>query len=50
MIASDAIVLPATATDDAKAYLRVAGNNEDALIAALLRSAAELCEQSAGRC
>lgn len=49
MIASDAIVLPPEAVDDAKAYLRAGHSEEDALIGGLLRSALELCEQFTGQ-
>jgi uncharacterized phiE125 gp8 family phage protein len=49
MIASDPIVLPQQAVDDAKAYLRAGHGEEDALIGGLLRSAIELCEQFTGQ-
>jgi uncharacterized phiE125 gp8 family phage protein len=49
MIVSEALVLPAAAADEAKAYLRVVLADEDALIARLMTSAAELCEQFAGQ-
>lgn len=35
---------PLVPVDQVKAYLRIAGSEEDALIAGLVRSAAELCE------
>ncbi len=37
------------ATEEAKAFLRVEGSAEDAVIAGLVRSAAELCETFTGR-
>lgn len=49
MIASDAIALPEAATGDAKTYLRVGHDGEDALIAGVLKSAVELCEQFTGQ-
>lgn len=44
MINGTAILLPAAALDEVKAYLRVAGSDEDALIGRLAGAAAELCE------
>lgn len=49
MIASDAIVLPPGARDEAKAYLRMVGSDEDALIDRLIKAAAELAERFTGQ-
>jgi len=48
MVEGDALVPGAAALAEAKAYLRVSGAGEDALIGDLLASAAELCEQFTG--
>ncbi|MFC7499854.1 hypothetical protein ACFQRC_11555 [Enterovirga sp. GCM10030262] len=49
MLNADPIVLPAAASDEAKAYLRIAGAEEDALVARLATVAAELCEHFTGQ-
>jgi uncharacterized phiE125 gp8 family phage protein len=49
MIESDMLALPPAAVGEAKAYLRAVGTDEDPLIARLLGSAAELCEQFTGQ-
>lgn len=49
MLSGAPIILPAEAAADAKAYLRIVGTDEDALVARLLRSAAELCEGFTGQ-
>jgi uncharacterized phiE125 gp8 family phage protein len=49
MLSAEPIALPATATSEAKAYLRIVGTDEDALVARLMRSSAELCERFTGR-
>jgi len=49
MVNGTAVPLPAAALEEAKAYLRVAGSDEDALIGRLARGAAELCEQFTGQ-
>ena len=49
MLNADPIVLPAAASDEAKAYLRIAGAEEDALVARLAIVAAELCEHFTGQ-
>jgi len=43
------MMLPAGAVDEAKAYLRIVGADEDALVARLMRSAGELCERFTGQ-
>lgn len=43
------MVLPASAAEEAKAYLRIVGDAEDALMERLMRSAAELCERFTGQ-
>ena len=48
MIESKALALPPQAAAEAAGFLRAAGAGEEALIAALVRSAAELCEQFTG--
>jgi uncharacterized phiE125 gp8 family phage protein len=48
MIESDALTLPPEAAAEAASFLRAGGAGEEALIAALTRSAAELCEQFTG--
>lgn len=45
MIEGDGILLPAEALAEAKAFLRIGHGGEDALVAGVLRTAAELCEQ-----
>lgn len=47
-IAAPAALLPVTLAE-LKAYLRIATSEEDALLAALVRSAAEACESFVGR-
>jgi uncharacterized phiE125 gp8 family phage protein len=49
MLSAAPMMLPAAATQEAKAYLRIVGTDEDALVARLMRSAAELCEQFTGQ-
>lgn len=49
MIGADPILTGATALAEAKAYLRIAGTEEDPLLERLLGSAAELCEQFTGQ-
>jgi len=49
MIEGDLLVLPPAARDEAKAYLRVVGVDEDPLLDRLLRSAAELGERFTGQ-
>lgn len=48
MLVCDAIVPGAAALDEAKAYLRIAGSGEDALLAGLLVAALERCESYTG--
>jgi uncharacterized phiE125 gp8 family phage protein len=48
MIENDALALPAEAAAEAASFLRAGGAGEEALIAALARSAAELCERFTG--
>lgn len=49
MISGDAVVVPAEALAEAKGFLRIGHDGEDALVAALLGTAAELCEQFTGQ-
>jgi uncharacterized phiE125 gp8 family phage protein len=49
MLSAAPLILPATAVDEAKAYLRIVGADEDMLTARLMRSAAELCEAFTGQ-
>jgi uncharacterized phiE125 gp8 family phage protein len=49
MLTAEPIAPGVAARDEAKAYLRIAGTDEDATIDRLLRAAAELCEQFTGR-
>jgi len=49
MLSGAPIVLPQAAVEEAKAYLRIVGPDEDALVERLMRSAAELCEQFTGQ-
>ena len=49
MLSAAPIALPAAAVEEAKAYLRIVGTDEDPLVARVMRSAAELCEQFTGR-
>ena len=49
MVTGDPIEPGAAALGEAKAYLRIAGNDEDALVERLLAAAAELCEQFTGQ-
>lgn len=49
MLSAGEMVLPAEAVAEAKTYLRVVGADEDALIAAAMRSAALLCEHFTGQ-
>ena len=49
MVTSEPIAPGAPALAEAKAYLRIEGEGEDALVARLLESAAELCERFTGR-
>lgn len=49
MLSAEAMSLPAAALDEAKAYLRIFGSDEDALTARLLLSAATLCESFTGQ-
>jgi uncharacterized phiE125 gp8 family phage protein len=49
MLSAEPIVLPQAAVEEAKTYLRIVGADEDALVARLMRSAAELCEQFTGQ-
>jgi uncharacterized phiE125 gp8 family phage protein len=45
MLKGDPILLPAAASDEAKAYLRIEGEGENALVGRLMTGAAELCER-----
>lgn len=49
MLSPAPIVLPAEASDEAKAFLRIETAGEDALVARLATSAAELCESFTGQ-
>jgi uncharacterized phiE125 gp8 family phage protein len=49
MVTGDPIEPGAAALGEAKAYLRIFGSDEDALVARLLAAAAELCEQFTGQ-
>lgn len=49
MVTGEAIVPGAAALADAKAFLRILGQDEDALIEHLLATAADCCEQFTGR-
>lgn len=49
MIEGDALALPPEAVAEAKALLRAGDAGEDALIGAMLTSAAELCERFTGQ-
>lgn len=49
MLSAAPIVLPQAAVDEAKAYLRIVGGDEDALAGRLMRSALELCEGFTGQ-
>ena len=49
MRSAAALTLCVEATEEAKAYLRIHGTDEDALTARLIRSAAELAERFTGR-
>lgn len=49
MISEQGIAPGAAAVEEAKAYLRIAGGDEDALVARLIASAAMLCEQFTGQ-
>jgi uncharacterized phiE125 gp8 family phage protein len=49
MISGDPLVPGAAAVEEAKAYARVVGVDEDALIGRLTASAAELCERFTGQ-
>ena len=49
MIESEALDLPPAAVGEAKDFLRIAHGGEDALVAQLLGTAAELCEQFTAR-
>lgn len=49
MVTGEAFDPGADALGEAKAYLRMAGSEEDALAARLLRAAGELCEQFTGK-
>lgn len=49
MLSAAPIVLPDAAVAEAKNYLRIVGSDEDALVARLMRGAAELCEQFTGQ-
>jgi len=48
LVTMDAPAAPVS-IEEAKAFLRIAGSEEDAVIAGLVRSAAELCECFTGR-
>lgn len=45
MLIAAPLTLPEAALEEAKAYLRISGTEEDALVRRLAASAAELCEQ-----
>lgn len=49
MLSADPLLPGAAALADTKSYLRVPGNDEDALIAGLVTGAAELCETFVGQ-
>lgn len=49
MVTGDPVEPGAAALGEAKTYLRIAGTDEDALVARLLAAAAELCEQFTGQ-
>ena len=48
MDTGDSLEPGAAATGEAKAYLRIAGSDEDGLVGRLVTAAAELCEQYTG--
>lgn len=48
MLSAAPIVLPVAAVEEAKAYLRIVGGEEDPMLGGLMRSALELCEQFTG--
>jgi uncharacterized phiE125 gp8 family phage protein len=48
-VEAGAPTLPAVALEEAKAYLRIEGEAEDALVAGLIRAAYELCEAFTGQ-
>lgn len=45
MLSAAPMILAAAAIEEAKAYVRIVGSDEDALIGRLMRSAAELAER-----
>jgi uncharacterized phiE125 gp8 family phage protein len=49
MLSAAPIIAPQAAVDEAKEYLRIFGSDEDALVARLMQSAVELCEQFTGQ-
>src|SRR5688500_11691574 len=49
MLSAAPLVLPDEARDEAKAYLRIVGEDENALVERLMWSAAELCERFTGQ-
>lgn len=49
MLSGEPISLPAAASEEAKAYLRIEGTTEDELVSRLLRGSAELCEAFTGQ-
>lgn len=49
MLSGAPMMLPESAAEEAKAYLRIVGEDEDALVARLMLSAAELCERFTGQ-
>jgi uncharacterized phiE125 gp8 family phage protein len=49
MVTGDPLEPGTAARDEAKTYLRIVGSDEDNLVARLVASAAELCEQFSGQ-
>lgn len=49
MLAREEAVAPGASLEELKAYLRIGGSGEDAVLEGLLRSATELCEQFVGQ-
>ena len=49
MLSAEPLTLMDAAADDAKAYLRIHGSDEDALVGRLMRASAELAERFTGQ-